>query len=127
LPEINSPRAVERAAAERTAINHPIQGTAADIMKIAMLAVDKALRDAQLKTRMTMQVHDELVFEVPENEVEQVMQIVEKCMRDTPTKALGMRVPLEVEAATGPNWNDTKGHGVAPETESEDLIEITAE
>ena len=127
LPEINSPRAVERAAAERTAINHPIQGTAADIMKIAMLAVDQELRDANMSTRMTMQVHDELVFEVPESEVAQVMQLVEKCMRDVPTAALQMRVPLEVEAATGPNWNDAKGHGAAPETESEDLIEIAVE
>lgn len=107
LPEITSPRAQERAAAERTAVNHPIQGTSADIMKIAMLSIDKALRDAKLSTRMTMQVHDELVFEVPESEIKIVSQMVETHMRDVPTQQLKLSVPLEVEVEIGPNWNDT--------------------
>ncbi|HVF85163.1 MAG TPA: DNA polymerase I, partial [Abditibacteriaceae bacterium] len=107
LPEITSPRAQERAAAERTAVNHPIQGTSADIMKIAMLSIDKALRDSRLSTRMTMQVHDELVFEVPESEIEIVAKLVETHMRDVPTQQLKLSVPLEVEVEIGPNWNDT--------------------
>ncbi len=111
LPEITSPRAVERAAAERTAVNHPIQGTSADIMKIAMLSIDKALRESDLSTRMTMQVHDELVFEVPQNEIETVAKLVETHMRDVPTKALNLSVPLEVEVEIGPNWNDTHAIG----------------
>jgi len=111
LPEITSPRAQERAAAERTAVNHPIQGTSADIMKIAMLSIDKALREGELSTRMTMQVHDELVFEVPESEVETVAQMVERHMRDVPTQQLKLSVPLEVEVEIGPNWNDTHAVG----------------
>jgi len=107
LPEITSPRAQERAAAERTAVNHPIQGTSADIMKIAMLSIAKALREGELSTRMTMQVHDELVFEVPESEIKTVSQMVETHMRDVPTRQLKLSVPLEVEVEIGPNWNDT--------------------
>jgi hypothetical protein len=68
------------------------------------------------------------VFEVPESEVGQVMQMIERCMRDVPTSALNLRVPLEVDASTGPNWNDTKSRGAAPEsTEDNDLVEILAE
>jgi len=111
LPEITSPRAQERAAAERTAVNHPIQGTSADIMKIAMLSIAKALREGELSTRMTMQVHDELVFEVPENEIETVAKLVERHMRDVPTQQLKLSVPLEVEIEIGPNWNDTHAIG----------------
>lgn len=106
LPEIRSPRAPERAAAERTAINHPIQGTAADIMKIAMLAVHRDLPSSGLKARMTMQVHDELVFEAPEDEVEALAAFVTQRMRDVPTAALKLRVPLEVEVEAGQNWNE---------------------
>ncbi len=109
LPEITSPRGPERAAAERTAINHPIQGTSADAMKLAMLAVHAALHENKLKTRMTMQVHDELVFEVPEDEVQQVAILVEQIMREVPTDALKLRVPLEVEVEVGPNWDETRG------------------
>ncbi len=107
LPEITSPRAQERAAAERTAVNHPIQGTAADIMKIAMLSIAEALRESKSSTRMTMQVHDELVFEVPHDEIEAVAKLVETHMRDVPTQQLGLSVPLEVEIEIGLNWNDT--------------------
>ncbi|HEX8551376.1 MAG TPA: DNA polymerase I [Abditibacteriaceae bacterium] len=106
LPEIRSPRAPERAAAERTAINHPIQGTAADIMKIAMLAIHEDLPKSGLHARMTMQVHDELVFEVPDDEVNQLADFVRTRMRDVPTKKLGLRVPLEVEIEAGQNWNE---------------------
>jgi DNA polymerase-1 len=118
LPEITSPRAPERAAAERTAINHPIQGTSADAMKLAMLAVFRELNHRGLKTRMTMQVHDELVFEVPEDEVEEVAGLVGKLMREVPTQALGLRVPLEVDVEFGPNWDET--HPVEDADEAED-------
>jgi DNA polymerase I len=106
LPDINSPRQQERAAAERTAINHPIQGTSADIMKLAMLAVDRELSTRKLKARVTMQVHDELVFEVPLNEVDEVTEIAMKLMCEVPAKELNLRVPLEVEVGVADNWND---------------------
>jgi DNA polymerase-1 len=108
LPDIHSPRAVERAAAERTAINHPIQGTSADAMKLAMLAVHEELKKRKLQSRMTMQVHDELVFEVPPAEVSEMTELVGRLMREVPTQALELRVPLEVEVETGPNWDETE-------------------
>jgi DNA polymerase-1 len=108
LPDIHSPRAVERAAAERTAINHPIQGTSADAMKLAMLAIHHELKQRGLQSRMTMQVHDELVFEVPENEVDTMTELVGQLMQEVPTKALALRVPLEADVNTGPNWDETK-------------------
>ncbi len=108
LPEISSPRAPERAGAERTAINHPIQGTSADAMKLAMLAIHDDLRREKFKARMTMQVHDELVFEVPDDEIKTVAALVARRMRQVPTQALELRVPLEVEVEAGPNWNDTE-------------------
>jgi len=109
LPEINSPRGPERAGAERTAINHPIQGTSADIMKLAMLAIDEEMRRAGLRARMTMQVHDELVFEVPDEEVPILSQLIERLMCEVPGEALHLRVPLDVDVGSGPNWDDTKG------------------
>ncbi len=106
VPEINSKRAQERAGSERVAINHPIQGTAADIMKIAMLAVHRALLEHEGEARMIMQVHDELVFEAPEAELEIIAPLVGRLMRDAPTQQLKLRVPLEVDLGAGPNWND---------------------
>jgi DNA polymerase-1 len=108
LPEIRSPRAPERAAAERTAINHPIQGTCADLMKLAMLAVHRELREGAFKARMTMQVHDELVFEVPEDEVKKLAALVERLMCQAPLERIPLEVPLEVEIETGLNWDDTE-------------------
>jgi DNA polymerase-1 len=107
IPEIHASRAQERAAAERTAINHPIQGTAADIMKLAMLAVDGEMRAQGFAARMTMQVHDELVFEVPDDEVQAVALTVSRLMREVPTQALHLHVPLDVDVGVGPNWDDT--------------------
>lgn len=118
LPEIRTPRHQERAAAERTAINHPIQGTSADAMKLAMLSIHAQLREQNLKARMTMQVHDELVFEVPEDEVERVSQLVESAMRDVPTQRLELRVPLEVELGMGHNWDEAKAAGDVEVVES---------
>lgn len=109
LPEINIPRFQDRAAAERTAINHPIQGTAADIMKLAMLAVQHELQIRNMGTRMTMQVHDELVFEVPEPEVETVKELVAQLMAEVPAKRLGLKVPLVADVGMGMNWDTAKG------------------
>jgi DNA polymerase-1 len=94
--------AVVRAREEREAINAPIQGTAADILKIAMLQIPGRLRDAGLSARMLLQVHDELVFECPEGEVEAAAVVV----RGTMSGAYSLKVPLLTEAKSGPNWYD---------------------
>ncbi len=101
IRDIASGNASVRGGAERMAMNTPIQGTAADMIKLAMIHVAKALHEAGLKTRMLLQVHDELLFEVPESEVEQAKQIILEGMRNALT--LG-DVPVEVEAGTGSNW-----------------------
>jgi DNA polymerase I len=111
LPEINSPRGPERAGADRTAINHPIQGTSADIMKIAMLAVYDEMRNRKLRSRMIMQVHDELVFEVPEDEVDEMCALVGRLMSEVPTERLNLSVPLETDVGIGPNWDETQKIG----------------
>jgi DNA polymerase I len=102
IPDINSKNANQRGFAERTAVNTPLQGTAADLIKIAMIRIDAALRERGLKSRMTLQVHDELVFEVPENEVDTMKQLVREHME----KAHELSVPLQVEMGVGPNWRD---------------------
>ncbi|MCR4397704.1 MAG: DNA polymerase I [Firmicutes bacterium] len=104
LPDINSPNRNLRMFAERTAINTPIQGTAADIIKKAMVGIAAALRDAGLRSKMILQVHDELVFEVPEEEVEVVSRIV----RDGMEHAADLLVPLSVEMKLGANWYDMR-------------------
>ncbi|HEU5086457.1 MAG TPA: DNA polymerase, partial [Roseiflexaceae bacterium] len=91
-----------RAAAEREAINAPIQGTAADIMKMAMIQVDQQLRESGLKARMLLQVHDELIFEAPDEEVEQTAALVRRAMEHAYT----LRVPLLVEVEKGSNWEE---------------------
>lgn len=101
LPEINSKNFQRRQAAERTAINAPVQGTAADIIKRAMLLVHKALAEQKLGARMIMQVHDELVLEVPEAEMESAAALVSACMRE----AAELKVPLEVDTGFGENWD----------------------
>ena len=100
LRDINSRNATARQAAERDAINTPIQGSAADLIKVAMVKVDRALRAANLRTRMVLQIHDELVFDTPLEEVEQVKAIVIREM----TTALDFGVPLEVGLGVGRNW-----------------------
>jgi DNA polymerase I len=102
IPDINSKNSNQRGFAERTAVNTPLQGTAADLIKIAMICIDAAIRKAGLKSRMTLQVHDELVFEVPENEIE----IMRPLVRDHMEKAYELAVPLLVEMGVGPNWRD---------------------
>ncbi|MGB8065702.1 MAG: DNA polymerase I [Candidatus Sulfotelmatobacter sp.] len=102
IPDINSKNANQRGFAERTAVNTPLQGTAADLIKIAMIRIDAALRERGLKSRMTLQVHDELVFEVPENEVEAMKPLVREHME----KVHALAVPLQVEMGIGLNWRD---------------------
>jgi DNA polymerase I len=102
IPDINSKNANQRGFAERTAVNTPLQGTAADLIKIAMIRIDAALRERKLKSRMTLQVHDELVFEVPEKEVETIAALVREHME----KVHPLTVPLQVEMGVGPNWRD---------------------
>ena len=100
LPEINSPNGPRRAGAERAAINAPMQGTAADLIKLSMVAVQKQLDAEQRGTRMIMQVHDELVFEVPESELEWLKTEVPRVMAGV----ADLRVPLLAEVGAGPNW-----------------------
>ena len=100
MPDINSRNSVVRGFAERNAVNAPIQGTAADIIKIAMINISKALKKEQLKTVMTMQVHDELNFSVPLSELEKARMIVIREMEN----AFHLTVPLLVEAGYGKNW-----------------------
>ncbi|QJR09120.1 DNA polymerase I [Usitatibacter rugosus] len=100
LPDINSGNAPRRQGAERQAINAPMQGTAADLIKLAMIAVQGWLEREKLATKLVMQVHDELVLEVPENELDRVKPEVEKLMMGVAT----LDVPLVVEAGVGDNW-----------------------
>jgi len=100
LRDINSANANVRGFAERNAINAPIQGTAADMIKVAMINIYKDLNDGGFKTKMTLQVHDELVFDVPKEELEIIKPIIEHRMKT----ALPMTVPIEVEMGAGMNW-----------------------
>jgi DNA polymerase I len=104
VPSINDRNGNIRARAEREAINMPIQGTASDIVKLAMLKVDDALRSAGLKAQMVMQVHDELLVEAPKREAEQVKEILCREMES----AVELDVPLEVESGVGDNWMEVK-------------------
>ncbi len=100
LPDINSRNAVVRGVAERNAINAPIQGTAADIIKMAMIGVSQAIEQRGLRAKMILQVHDELVFEVPNDEVEALSQLVKEQMESACT----LSVPLTAEVGVGHNW-----------------------
>jgi DNA polymerase I len=102
IPDINSKNFTQRGFAERTAVNTPLQGTAADLIKVAMIRIDVILRERKLKSRMTLQVHDELVFEVPEKEVETMQSLVREQME----RVHELAVPLLVEMEVGPNWRD---------------------
>jgi DNA polymerase-1 len=102
IPDINSKNSNQRGFAERTAVNTPLQGTAADLIKVAMIRIDTALRGRDLKSRMTLQVHDELVFEVPEREVDTMQTLVREQME----RVHALAVPLLVEMGVGPNWRD---------------------
>jgi DNA polymerase-1 len=103
LPEINSSNRVQRESAERIAINTPIQGTAADIIKLATIEVDRQLREKKLKTRMLLQIHDELVLEVPEKELDTVTGLIKPAMENV----MKLDVPLVVNISTGTNLAET--------------------
>ncbi|UHC13775.1 DNA polymerase I [Methylobacterium currus] len=105
-PQIRSNNPQERASVERQAINAPIQGTAADIIRRAMARMEGALADAGLSTRMLLQVHDELVFESPDDEVERALPIIARVMEEAPNPAVSLRVPLAVEAKAAANWQE---------------------
>lgn len=100
LRDINERNQTVRAQAERNAINAPIQGTAADMIKIAMIHIDRAFNQHGFKSKMLLQVHDELVFDVHKTELEQVKQVIEEKMKN----AIPMNVPIEIEMGTGDNW-----------------------
>ncbi|WP_379133732.1 DNA polymerase I [Paenibacillus sp. sgz500958] len=104
LPDINASNFNIRSFAERTAMNTPIQGTAADIIKLAMVHMDKALYERKLRSRMLLQVHDELVFEVPEDELELMKTLLPEVMGG----ALQLSVPLKAEVSFGSNWYEAK-------------------
>ena len=101
IPEINSRNGMRRSMAERMAINAPIQGTAADIIKLAMIRIARELAERRRDTRMVLQVHDELIFEVPEGEMDVVDQI-----REWMSGVAELAVPLIVDTKSGPNWKD---------------------
>ena len=102
IPDIHSKNSNLRGFAERTAVNTPLQGTAADLIKIAMIRIDADLRERKLRSRMLLQVHDELVFEVPEDEVDTMKRLVSDRMENVHP----LRVPLKVDVGVGPNWRD---------------------
>ena len=95
---------MQRSFGERVAMNAPIQGTPADIMKIAMIGVERRLKEEHLKSRLVLQVHDELLIEAYETEVEEVKKILEEEMEH----AADLRVPLEIDMHTGTNWYEAK-------------------
>ena len=102
LPDLISDNRQRREMAERMALNAPIQGSAADLIKIAMLHVDRAITDAGLRSRMLLQVHDELVFEVAEGEADALDQLV----REQMGSAADLLVPLDVSVGTGRSWHE---------------------
>jgi len=104
IPDIHSKNFNARGFAERTAVNTPLQGTAADLIKIAMIRIDADLRERNLRSKMLLQVHDELVFEVPEGEVDTMKQLVVQRMENVRE----LKVPLKVDVGTGPNWRDMR-------------------
>ena len=104
IPEIKSPNYNIRQFGERAAMNMPLQGSSADIIKIAMVNVDKALKEEGLKAKLILQVHDELVLEAPEEEAERAAAI----LKDKMENAVSLKVPLTVEVHTGKNWYEAK-------------------
>src|SRR6201999_3275707 len=102
IPDIESRNPNQRGFAERTAVNTPLQGTAADMIKLAMITIDRRLAEQKLRSRMVLQVHDELVFEVPEDEVDVMRSLV----REEMEQVHPLTVPLLVEIGVGKNWRD---------------------
>jgi DNA polymerase-1 len=105
-PQIKSGNPSERAGVERQAINAPIQGTAADIIRRAMVRMEDALRAERLSARMLLQVHDELVFEAPDDEIDATLPVISRVMTEAPFPAVSLKVPLAVEARAAQNWDE---------------------
>ena len=104
LPEIHSSNFNIRSFAERTAMNSPIQGTAADILKVAMIELDREMQERNFQAKLLLQVHDELIFEVPEEGVESLQSLVEEVMEN----AVILSVPLKADSNIGNNWYEAK-------------------
>ena len=104
FPRIKSPNPSERAFLERAAINAPIQGAAADIIRRAMIRMPDALKEAGLAARMLLQVHDELIFECPDAEAEETMKLAKRVMVQAPEPAVKLSVPLQVDARAAQDW-----------------------
>jgi DNA polymerase-1 len=104
IPDIESRNPNQRGFAERTAINTPLQGTGADLIKLAMISLDRKLAERKLRTRMVLQVHDELLFEVPANEKDEAATMIRAEMEGV----VKLKVPLVADLAFGPNWRDLK-------------------
>ena len=104
IPDIESRNANQRGFAERTAVNTPLQGSAADLIKLAMIKIDRLLAEQKLRTRMVLQVHDELLFEVPEDETEVVTNLVKQAMENV----IQLTIPIAADLSFGPNWRDVK-------------------
>ncbi len=102
IPDIVSRNANMRGFSERTAVNTPLQGTAADLIKLAMIRIARELRERKLRAQMVLQVHDELVFDVPKNEVGELGKLVKQAME----QVIELKVPIVAEVAAGPNWRD---------------------
>ena len=100
IPEIQNKNPAIRAGAERLAINTPLQGTAADLIKMAMIEIDRNLTERHLQGKMILQIHDELIFEIPEEEISAFEALVKEKME----RVLALNVPIEVHLAVGKNW-----------------------
>ena len=106
ISEIDSPIYHRRAAGERMAVNMPIQGTAADIIKLAMINIQHRLDELSMRSKMILQVHDELIFETPREELGQMQAIIMELMPSAVPPDVGFDVPLEVEMKVGDNWGE---------------------
>ena len=104
LRELHDSNYQTREFAKRAAMNAPIQGSAADLIKIAMIEVEKALKENHMETKMVLQIHDELIFKVPKNEKEKAFNLI----KDKMTHAINLSVPLEVDGGFGHSWYDCK-------------------
>ena len=105
-PDIKASNASVRAFNERAAINARLQGTAADIIRRAMIRMEDALAEKKLSAQMLLQVHDELIFEVPDDEVAATLPVVQHVMQDAPFPAVLLSVPLQVDARAANNWDE---------------------
>ncbi len=108
IPDIQSRNANQRGFAERTAVNTPLQGTAADLIKLTMIRIARRLREEKLQSVMTLQVHDELLFDAPESELETLQTLVKQEMENVPELQEPLKVPLVADIGIGPSWRDLK-------------------